>query len=246
MAQATPTRRDVLRSTLSAGAAAAGAAAAMAIPARVFASQGAWTALRFATLHPERVARLVLLTPGGIVPDRLLFVVRALPLLLLGEWGLRRLNRLVFGGVPVPREVDDTLVLIGRHFKPRLGRLPVFSDPELARLTMPVLLIVGERDALRDGSRIHARLRRLVPDLVYSRPPNAGHALVGTSAEILRFLEGRNAGAGPAAGAARLRRSRREALRVSQAVRVCRQRRRSTRSSVPPASGRARPPAPPG
>jgi pimeloyl-ACP methyl ester carboxylesterase len=151
-------------------------------------SQGAWTALRFATLHPERVDKLVLLTPGGIVPDKMMFVLRALPLVFLGDWGIRRLNRLIFGGEPIPREVDDALTLIGRHFKPRLGKLPIFSDEELKRLTMPVLLIVGERDLLRDGRRIHRRLSGLVPHLLYSHPLNGGHALVNTSADVLRFL----------------------------------------------------------
>ena len=41
-------------------------------------SQGGWTALKFATYQPERVAKLVLLCPGGIVPDRTSFYIRFL------------------------------------------------------------------------------------------------------------------------------------------------------------------------
>jgi pimeloyl-ACP methyl ester carboxylesterase len=52
-------------------------------------SQGAWTAIKFAVAYPEHVTRLVVLSPGGIVPDKLSFVVRAIPLLLLGRRGLR-------------------------------------------------------------------------------------------------------------------------------------------------------------
>jgi pimeloyl-ACP methyl ester carboxylesterase len=43
-------------------------------------SQGGWTALKFAVYKPERVEKLVLLSPGGIVPDRLSFILRAVRL----------------------------------------------------------------------------------------------------------------------------------------------------------------------
>src|SRR5512139_1055710 len=33
-------------------------------------SQGGWTALKFAVAHPQRVERMVLVSPGGIVRDR--------------------------------------------------------------------------------------------------------------------------------------------------------------------------------
>jgi pimeloyl-ACP methyl ester carboxylesterase len=56
-------------------------------------SQGAWTGLKFAVYQPERVKALVVLSPGGINPDKPSFVVRALPLLLRGRWGIRRINR---------------------------------------------------------------------------------------------------------------------------------------------------------
>jgi hypothetical protein len=54
---------------------------------------------RFAReIAPERVTALVVLSPGGITPDKLSFVVRALPLLLLGRWSIKRINRMVLGG----------------------------------------------------------------------------------------------------------------------------------------------------
>jgi pimeloyl-ACP methyl ester carboxylesterase len=58
-------------------------------------SQGAWTVLKFAVSHPERVSALVLLSPGGIVPDKLSFVVLVLPLLLSGRRDIKRINRMV-------------------------------------------------------------------------------------------------------------------------------------------------------
>lgn len=151
-------------------------------------SQGGWTALKFAVAQPTRVTRLVLLSPGGIVPDRLSFVARALPLSLLGRWGIRRINRLILGGQPVPADVEETITLLMTHFKPRIGALPIFSDAELRRLTMPVQLLMGARDPLRDAERITARMRALLPNLTATIIPDAGHALINARGYVLPFL----------------------------------------------------------
>jgi pimeloyl-ACP methyl ester carboxylesterase len=143
-------------------------------------SQGAWTALKFAGSRPERVKALVVLSPGGIVPDKLSFVAGALPLLLLGRWGIRRINRMVLGGQSVPADVEEAMTVLMTHFKPRVGALPIFSDSELRQLTMPVQLVMGGRDPLRDAEKIAARMTALVPHLTMTIIPEAGHALVGS------------------------------------------------------------------
>lgn len=151
-------------------------------------SQGAWTALKFATARPQQVARLVLLTPGGIVPDRLSFLVRALPLLLLGRWGARRLMRLLYGSQPIPDGVEEITLVLMSNFRARVGTLPLFADDELRRLIMPTLLLGGDEDALRDLDRIAARLRTLLPDLTVAILPGAGHALLDTGEHVMAFL----------------------------------------------------------
>ena len=98
-------------------------------------SQGAWTALKFAVAKPERTTALSLLSPGGIVPDKGSFIWRALPLLLMGKPGIRRLNRLVLAGQRVPAEVEEAMTVFLSHFKPRVGTLPLFEDHQLRRLS---------------------------------------------------------------------------------------------------------------
>ncbi len=151
-------------------------------------SQGGWTALKFAVFHPQRVEKLVLISPGGIIPDRLGFVVKVLPLSLMGRWGVRRINRILFAGQKISPEVEDILILISRNFKPRVGALPIFPDEELQRLKMPVLLIMGDRDALRDGKKISARLKKQGLYLSTIFVPGGGHALLNTSGLILSFI----------------------------------------------------------
>jgi pimeloyl-ACP methyl ester carboxylesterase len=152
-------------------------------------SQGGWTALKFATYRPERVGKLALLCPGGVVSDRTSFYLRFLPLLLLGKWGARRANRMLFGSQPVPKEADEFLVVTLAHFKPRTGVLPIYSDQELSRLTMPVLLLGGTQDAIRDSEKIAARMRKLVPQLTSIIVPGAGHVLLNTTDYTIPFLE---------------------------------------------------------
>jgi pimeloyl-ACP methyl ester carboxylesterase len=156
-------------------------------------SQGAWTALKFAVARPERVEQLVLICPGGIVPDKLSFILRAIPLSLLGRWGATRLAQLIYAGQPLPTGTLDATILFMRHFKPRLGVLPLFTDDELRRLTMPTLLLGGGRDALRDNQKIGSRLAQLLPSLQVKIVPEGGHALLNTKSYVMEFLQQRNA-----------------------------------------------------
>ena len=150
-------------------------------------SQGGWTALKFSAYHPERVEKLALLSPGGIAPDKLSFILRAIPLSMFGRWGIRRVNHLLSGDQAIPREVDDALTLIMTHFKPRVEPLPLFTDQELQRLSMPVLVLMGDRDALRDAKKIITRMQQL-PCLEAIVIHGGGHALMNTTEAILQFL----------------------------------------------------------
>ena len=151
-------------------------------------SQGGWTALKFATRQPERVRQLVLICPGGVIPDRLSFVLRAIAYSLLGRRGVKGIVRLTFGDQVVPDGVEEIMAVIMRHFKPRMGILPRFTDDDLRCLTMPTLLIGGGQDALRNNERIAARLRALLPNLGVIIIPAAGHAVLNTREPILAFL----------------------------------------------------------
>lgn len=151
-------------------------------------SQGGWTALKFAVTRPERVERLVLLAPGGIRPDRSSFLLKAVGLSLLGRRGRDRLQRSVIGDAPMPREVEAYMTLIMDEFKPRIGKLPIFTDEELRRLAMPVLMIGGDRDVIRDEVAIAGRLEALLPDVQTVIIAGAGHAIVDVTKYVRPFL----------------------------------------------------------
>lgn len=151
-------------------------------------SQGSWTALKFAVAQPQRVEKLALICPGGIIPDRLTFVLSAVVCSLLGRGGIRRMVRLIYADQPVPEGVEEITALMMSHFKSRVGVLPIFSDDELKRLTMPVLLLGGTKDAMRDIPKIAARMESLLPNLSVRIIPGAGHAVLNTTPYIVPFL----------------------------------------------------------
>jgi pimeloyl-ACP methyl ester carboxylesterase len=73
-------------------------------------SLGGWLALDYATRRPERVERLALLRPGGVGRQRSSFAWKALPLLLLGEWGRRRGMRVALGPAWTPATAATSVI----------------------------------------------------------------------------------------------------------------------------------------
>jgi pimeloyl-ACP methyl ester carboxylesterase len=155
-------------------------------------SQGGWLALKFATQQPARVTRLVLLAPGGIAAPRLSFLLRAIPLSFMGRWGAEAINRIVFGRQPIAAEVEIFMNEIMTHFRPRIEPQPLFTDGELAALTMPILLLAGAEDALLPSEKTAGRLSRLAPDVTARILPHTGHVLHMLAPEIVPFLVGKS------------------------------------------------------
>lgn len=151
-------------------------------------SQGGWTALKFATAHPERVAKLVLLTPGGVAPTKLSFMLRAIPLSMMGRRGAEAINRIVFGSQPIHPDAVKFMNIIMTNFRPRIDAEQIFSDAALQRLTMPTLLLGGAQDALRANDQIAARMKKWMPGLKAVLMPGMGHVLHNTAAQIVPFL----------------------------------------------------------
>ncbi|MBS0331364.1 MAG: alpha/beta fold hydrolase, partial [Proteobacteria bacterium] len=157
-------------------------------------SLGGWLALEYATHHPDEVSGLVLLCPGGVGRHRNVLLWAA-PLLALGPWGRARFLRIV--GAPAPsRDANPAMqafsafmALIHKEFVVRRERLPRFSDAALQRLAMPVMAILGGRDAFIDSPGTRARLAANAPHADIRWLPEASHFLIGHTAEIDGFLQ---------------------------------------------------------
>jgi pimeloyl-ACP methyl ester carboxylesterase len=159
-------------------------------------SFGGWVALRYATIHPERVSNLVLLCPGGLAMQKRDILLRTLLQRIsarsnsskaIGDMlGMRSGNS---SETAEMRQALEFILLITRNEKPRYATLPVFSDEELSRLTMPVLVVFGDSDMLLDAEKSIDRIRRLAPKVTSVVLPGVGHAVINQAPLILKFLE---------------------------------------------------------
>ncbi|MGN8069318.1 alpha/beta fold hydrolase [Mucilaginibacter sp. 22184] len=151
-------------------------------------SQGGWTALRFATLHPRRVNKIALLATGGIVKTKPGFILKAIIYSLLGMKD--RINKLVAGTQVIQPEIKQLMGLIAEHFKARIEKEYLFTDAELQQLTMPVYSIGGTEDVVRSVIAINKRLELNIPLLQSAIIPGMGHVVVEQAARIIDFMKG--------------------------------------------------------
>jgi pimeloyl-ACP methyl ester carboxylesterase len=166
-------------------------------------SYGGWLALNFAVAAPERVQKLVLLSPGGgffsvakqfslrgmlmmFFPTR--FTVKAFmrwagfkdgP----GETDVRPVLELMYLGLKHFRVPPETLRVI-----PTL-----FSDDQLRAMRVPTLLLMGDHEVVWDPVKALARARRLVPDFQGELVPRSSHDMCVSQhrivdARVLDFL----------------------------------------------------------
>jgi pimeloyl-ACP methyl ester carboxylesterase len=156
-------------------------------------SLGGWLALDYATRRPQRVERVAVLCPGGIGRQKVGIIFESIALRSCGAWGKRKLAERILGRPPAnpspaAKAFIDFVALIHQHFRPRMVKLPVFSDEALRRLDIPLLAIVGARDVLLDSRQTKNRLERLVRQAEILFLPEAGHFIPGQAGKILAFL----------------------------------------------------------
>jgi pimeloyl-ACP methyl ester carboxylesterase len=161
----------------------------------VGASLGGWLALDYAIRRPERVERLAVLCPGGIGRQKVGIVFATLVSRLFGGWGKRKLMERILGRAPVDptppiKAFIEFMELIRRHFRPRMVKMPVFSNSALHNLCAPLIAIVGGRDVLLDSAQTKRRLEQHAPAAQVVYLPEAGHLIPGERDTILEFLRG--------------------------------------------------------
>lgn len=156
-------------------------------------SLGGWLALDYASSRPSAVQALGLICPAGIGRQKN-FLLKAVPFLLLGSWGKRRIREMVFGPAPeeLPTDVRpmaDLMETVGRAIKPRVVKIPQLTDEQLRRLNMPILTIIGGRDVLLDSQDTRVRLGRDAPHAEVCFIDDGYHFLPNQSHRVMEFLE---------------------------------------------------------
>jgi pimeloyl-ACP methyl ester carboxylesterase len=156
-------------------------------------SLGGWLALDYASRRPVAVRALALICPAGIGRQKN-FLLKAVPLLLLGAWGKRKMRELVFGPAPkaLPEAVQPLAELmegVGRAIKPRVVSIPQLTDAQLRELDMPILTIIGGRDVLLDSRDTRERLQRAAPQAEICFIEEGYHFLPDQASRVMGFLK---------------------------------------------------------
>ncbi len=151
-------------------------------------SLGAWLGTKFATKYPEKVDKLVLLCPAGIGKQKIMFLVQSIFYGIQGAKGIKKLMTKVNGGEEMPQEIIDYQILIGKNFNYRREVIPIYSDIELKKLTMPVSLFVGEKDIMLHSKSTADRLGSLLPHAEINYLKDRGHTIVHFGNDIRKFL----------------------------------------------------------
>jgi pimeloyl-ACP methyl ester carboxylesterase len=170
-------------------------------------SFGATVALTYAMALPQRVQRLVLLSPGGIIlPFSRQFIARGMlmtmfPARAIVNWFMRWMSVEDNPGDNEGRRVGEQVVELMhlglKHFRfPKettRAALPVFSDEQLRSVRVPTFMMIGEREVICDPAKALDRARRLIPDFEGQRVPRASHDMAFTehglvAARVLEFL----------------------------------------------------------
>jgi len=167
-------------------------------------SYGGWLTLNYAIAAPERLNKIVLLSPAAsFLPLVQQFNLGAMAMILLSSrfvvnrfmgWMTYKENLKNPHLLKTYNNMVDQMYLGLRHYRMQAGVRPeVYSDEELQGLQVPVLLLIGKQEVIYDPSASIERAVRLIPRVEAALIPNASHDMSFSQARlvdehILKFL----------------------------------------------------------
>jgi pimeloyl-ACP methyl ester carboxylesterase len=130
-------------------------------------SLGGFVARQFATAHPERVQRLMLLVPAGIVQGSVLkgLLKMAVPMIMYKMSPTEKRLRALVDPLLTTWD-DDWAHYLGdafNDFRLRRDIPPIASDAELNALSMPCLVMAAEHDISFPGGPLVERAASQIP-----------------------------------------------------------------------------------
>jgi len=166
-------------------------------------SYGGWQASLYALSFPQRLNRLVLIAPVGVLPARLEVMVRGIiyyfiPTRFIVQNYLYWYNADAVKEDGPSREAIDNMVdealLSFKWFKRRSFVAPtVLTTEDWQNLKVPTLFLVGENEVTYSAQKAIRHLNKVAPEVKTEITPDAGHdlAIVKTewvNNEVLKFL----------------------------------------------------------
>jgi len=172
-------------------------------------SYGGWLSANLAITVPQRIERLALLSPASVFTSLALpFMVSFLSAFFVPTRAMiyRFMQRTTTMRLERGETFVEQLVMGIKHLKATQMAGPViavFKDEELRKISMPTLLLVGEREVAFRPDRTLERARRLIPHIEAELIAGGGHLFPtdqadATNARLLEFLRHSPGGAGGA------------------------------------------------
>jgi pimeloyl-ACP methyl ester carboxylesterase len=154
-------------------------------------SLGGLVAIRMAQHAPDRIARAVIVVPGGLsrpTPSRAVPIMMNLILYRItgnAKWRRKMALRMCARGTAPDDYVVECVDLMIEHLYPDRKMLPVLRADELAEVRVPILVCPGEHDPLFDW-RATASAARAMPAATVEKIDNCGHLIDLDSLERFR------------------------------------------------------------
>jgi pimeloyl-ACP methyl ester carboxylesterase len=170
-------------------------------------SNGGFFCLEIALLLPERVRKVVLISPAATFVQmwawwlHLLIPAHMIAPLIHSEKMVHNAYDWLWQGFPKEpayARLKAISVIAGYpRYRPTRNTFSphVFSDEELRKVQAPILLLIGDHEVIYNPARVIKRTTRLMPGLIAKIVPNANHCAQYTAPEavnklILDFLGG--------------------------------------------------------
>ena len=153
-------------------------------------SFGGWLALNYAVAAPQRVRKLVLLSPGGLLPMVRQFTVRGMFMVWLPtRLTVNSFFRWLGFTDRAYANVLELMYLGLKHFRMPFETARVMpavvSDEALRTMKMPTLLLIGEHEVISDPASALQRARRLIPDFEGELVPECRHDMCSSQHQIV-------------------------------------------------------------
>ena len=152
-------------------------------------SLGGWAALKFASSFPDRVSKIALIAPGGVVNPNMKAIMKMVNYASQGEKGVEKTFRLLFPNDFESQEVKEFFTLINEHLIIRTEAVKTLPDDELRKIKSPVFMLCGANDAIFNFKKAMKRLKKLVPGSSSQLFEKGSHGLVSMAETIIPFLK---------------------------------------------------------
>jgi pimeloyl-ACP methyl ester carboxylesterase len=157
-------------------------------------SFGGYLSLSTALQFPEKVNRIVLISPAATFDRMWPWMLHFFPAYLTqSRHLLARAYEWIWQDLPVEPGIKRLREMTSLSGLPWHTGPAVFRDDELRRIRAPVLLLIGDHEVIYKREKVFRKARRLVPDIKAQTVPDANHNAEYTAAEavnraILGFL----------------------------------------------------------